>query len=131
MMVTMTQELTDESVLQANADFYQALEDGDLARMVSLWSHDGDTVCSHPGRKPLRGWAAILQSWRLIFDAGGNPQIIVTDTHVTRRGEVAWVTVTENLLSEGHAGAATALNLFEYDGEGWKLLAHHAAPLLA
>jgi ketosteroid isomerase-like protein len=121
---------TDDGVQEANAAFYHALETGDLDRMVGAWSHGDDVVCAHPGRTPLRGWHRVLQSWQLIFDAGGNPQVIVTDVQVTRRGSLAWVTATENMLSDGHAGAATALNVFEHDGQRWKMVVHHAAPVL-
>ena len=121
----------DQEILAANALFYHALETADLGQMEALWGDGDDVTCAHPGRGPLRGRRAVIESWAMIFGAGGNPQIIVTDTRVSRRGPVAWVTVTENLLSEGHAGAATAVNIFATDGDRWQIVAHHAGPIMA
>ncbi len=120
-----------DTLLAANADFYRALETADLDLMMSLWRHTGDVSCAHPGRPALRGWDDVLASWESIFSYGGNPQIIATEERVVLRGPVGWVTLTENMISDGHTGAATAVNIFEYDDDQkWRLLAHHAGPVL-
>lgn len=129
-MGPVTTEQTDEGVLAANAAFYQALEGGDLAAMDALWAEGPETVCIHPGRTPLNGWDDVHRSWAAIFSAGGNPQVIVTDERVTRRGQVAWVSATENMLSGGHTAVATAINVFEHDGQRWRMIVHHASPIL-
>ena len=61
---------------------------------------------------------------------GGNPQVIITGERLVRRQTIGWVTITENMLADGQTGAATAINVFEHDGERWRMLAHHAAPVL-
>ncbi len=126
----MTVELSDSGVSEANARFYDALERADLEQMRDIWVQTDDAVCAHPGRTPLRGWSAVWESWDAILSSGGNPQIILTEEEVTRRGSVAWVTATENMISGGHTGAATALNVFEHDGLRWRMVVHHAAPVL-
>jgi ketosteroid isomerase-like protein len=125
-----TVELSDSGVLEANARFYDALERADLEQMRDVWMQTDDAVCAHPGRTPLRGWAAVGESWDAILSSGGNPQIILTEEVVTRRGAVAWVTATENMISGGHTGAATALNVFEHDGTRWRMVVHNAGPVL-
>ncbi len=114
----------------ANARFYQALESADLVLMTAVWAHSPEASCAHPGRPPLIGWETIEASWRAIFGAGGNPQVIITEERVIRRETLGWVTVAENMISDGHAGAAVAINVFEHDGRNWRMLAHHAAPVL-
>ncbi|MEL7158197.1 MAG: nuclear transport factor 2 family protein [Actinomycetota bacterium] len=126
----MNDEHVAEQVLEANMGFYLALEQGDLQAMDELWSDDDEVLCAHPGRGPLRGWPEVRQSWAAIFANAGNPQVIVTDAVVTVRHPLAWVTVTENLLAGGHTSVATALNMFEYDGQRWRMVAHHASPLM-
>lgn len=123
-------ETSDAALSVANASFYQALETADLDLMTRLWVHSDEASCAHPGRPPLIGWEAIEASWRAIFGAGGNPQVIVTEERVVRRGSVGWITAAENMISDGHTGAAVAINVFEYDGGQWRMLAHHAAPVL-
>lgn len=123
-------EVSDAGLSTANARFYEALESADLVLMTTVWAHSDDASCAHPGRPPLIGWDAIEASWRSIFDAGGNPQVIITEERVIRRGAVGWVTVAENMISDGHTGAAVAVNVFEHDGRNWRMLVHHAAPVL-
>jgi ketosteroid isomerase-like protein len=125
-----TTELSDDGVLAANAAFYQALEGADLSAMDALWAAGDDAVCVHPGRTPLLGWDDVHRSWAAIFGAGGNPQVILTDERVTRRGPVAWVSATENMLSGGATAVATATNVFEYDGQRWRIVVHHASPIM-
>ncbi len=127
----MITELSDEGVRAANAQFYEALEQADLEKMQDIWAKGDDAVCAHPGRTPLRGWGEVWASWDAILSSGGNPQVIITEEEVTRRGPLAWVTATENMISDGHTGAASALNVFEHDGQRWYLVVHHAGPVLA
>ncbi|MEM7273592.1 MAG: nuclear transport factor 2 family protein [Actinomycetota bacterium] len=117
-------------VRAANARFYEALERADLELMADSWVHSADAVCAHPGRTPLRGWDQVWASWEAILSSGGNPQVIITEEEVTVRGTIAWVTATENMISGGNTGAATALNVFERRAEGWRMVVHHAAPVL-
>lgn len=123
-------DVSDDALSAANARFYEALESADQLSMAAVWAHSDEASCAHPGRPPLIGWEAIEASWRAIFDAGGNPQVIITEERVTRRGAVGWVTVAENMISDGHTGAAVAVNVFEHDGRRWRMLAHHAGPVL-
>ena len=123
-------EVSDAGLSAANARFYLALESADLDLMRSVWGHGDDVSCAHPGRPPLIGWSAVEASWRSIFGAGGNPQIIVTEERMVRRGVVGWVTAAENMISDGNTGAAVAINVFEHDGRTWRMVAHHAAPVL-
>ncbi len=123
--------IDDAALAAANGAFYHALETGDLELMSRLWSDSEDVSCAHPGRAPIVGTGPVRASWAAIFAAGGNPQIIATEERVIRRGTIGWVTITENLISGVHTGAASAINVFEFDGDRWRMVAHHAAPVLA
>lgn len=125
-----TEPLTDEAVSDANGRFYAALEQADLDGMHAIWDHSEAALCAHPGRTPLIGWTDVWASWEAILSSGGNPQIILTEERIDRRGSIAWVTAIENMLSGENTGAAAALNIFEHDGERWHLVVHHAAPVL-
>ncbi len=126
-----TEDITESALSQANARFYRALETADGELMSAVWSHGDEVSCAHPGRSPLMGWPAVEASWAAIFGAGGNPQIIVTEERTVRRGPIGWVTVAENMIADGHTGAAVAINVFEHDGRRWRMVAHHAGPILA
>lgn len=119
-------------LLAVNGDFYRSLESADMELMSSLWQHSDQVSCAHPGRPAIVGWDEVRVSWEAIFSFGGNPQVIATEERVVVRGPVGWVTLTENMISDGHTGAATAVNIFEYDGglARWQMVAHHAGPVV-
>lgn len=130
------------AVLAANAAYYEAFEARDLEAMSDAWEHGDRVSCTHPGWQTLRGWGAVAGSWFALFQGPQHLQFVLTGSHVEAVGDVAWVTVDENLLdSGGHApgagegdaavgGTVAALNLFVRGGDGrWRLVAHHGAPV--
>ena len=90
-------------VRAANQAFYDAHEARDLDAMRAVWDHGDDAACIHPGWPILRGWPLVEESWRRIFAGPGRNQFILTNDVVTVQGDVAWVTLDENLVD----GAAT------------------------
>ena len=127
----MSSDTSTDAVLEANGRFYAAFEARDLDAMSDLWAHDDDTVCVHPGWSPLRGWSAIGASWAALFDGPQQLQFIVTDEQVVVNGDSAWVSCDENLLTTGASGVVAALNMFRRDGDEWRMVVHHGAPVMA
>jgi len=114
-----------EAVLAANAEFYRAFEAQELDAMSELWMHDERAVCTHPGWPTLRGWASVSASWFALFTESSPLQFILTDVAVHRHGDIAWVTLDENLIAEEVGGTVAALNLFVLDDDRWRMIAHH------
>ncbi|MGE3327232.1 MAG: nuclear transport factor 2 family protein, partial [Acidimicrobiia bacterium] len=48
-----------EAVLAANRAFYEAFERRDFDAMSDAWEHSDAVVCTHPGWRPLHGWAQV------------------------------------------------------------------------
>jgi ketosteroid isomerase-like protein len=119
-----------EAVLAANQAFYDAHERRDLAAMRAVWEHDDRTVCIHPGWPILRTWPVIEESWRRIFAGPGRNQFILTDEAIAIDGDLAWVTLDENLVDSGATGTVAATNVFSRGDDGWKLVVHHGSPVL-
>lgn len=113
-----------EDLLAANAAFYTAFEAADLDAMSELWLHEDHVVCTHPGWPSLRGWAAVGASWFALFQSDAALQFILTEVTATRRGEVGWVTVDENLFDGAQAQTVAAMNLFERVDERWRMVGH-------
>ncbi len=107
--------------------FYDAFEARDLDAMSDLWEHSERVSCTHPGWSVLRGWAAVAASWMALFQGPQRLQFILTDEQVEVVGDVAWVTVDENLLGEDSGGTVTSLNMFVRTDGVWKLVAHHGS----
>lgn len=120
-----------DDVLAANQAFYDAHEARDLAAMAAVWVHDGRAVCVHPGWPILRTWPLIEQSWRQIFAGPGRNQFILTNEAVSIDGDVAWVTLDENLVQGGMTGTVAATNVFAHTDGAWKLVVHHGSPVMS
>jgi ketosteroid isomerase-like protein len=117
-----------DAVAAANRAFYEAFEARDLDAMSDLWEHGDRVSCSHPGWGVLRGWGQVAASWMALFQGPQHLQFILTDERVEVVGDVAWVTVDENLLGDDAGSTVTSLNVFVRGLAGdWKLVAHHGS----
>lgn len=116
------------AVSAANRAFYEAFEARDLDAMSDIWEHADRVSCSHPGWGVLRGWGQVAASWMALFQGPQRLQFILTDERVEVEGDVAWVTVDENLLGDDAGATVTSMNLFVQQEPGrWKLVAHHGS----
>ena len=121
----------DVAVLAANSRFYEAFSTRDLKMMSDLWRADGDTViCSHPGFPPVHGHELVMSSWKQIF-SGIDDQIRPSDVHVRllQGGASALVTCIEQIGDSG-SSKLIATNIFEKSDNGWRMVLHHAGPLM-
>jgi uncharacterized protein (TIGR02246 family) len=113
------------------AQFYEALQRGDLERLMALWADDEEIVCVHPGGSRVIGLAAIRTSFEALFASGGVPvrpeqvrrlqQLGSALHHLVERIEVA---------TEGGMQTAWVLatNFYIKTAQGWRLASHHASP---
>jgi ketosteroid isomerase-like protein len=118
-----------DDVLAANQRFYDAFERSDLDAMSDLWEHSERAVCTHPGWTSLRGWASISASFFALFQGGQSLQFILTGQQAEVVGDVAWVSLDENLLATDVGGTMAAINLFARHDGAWRLVVHHASPV--
>ena len=119
-----------EAVRTANRRFYEAFEERNLDEMSDLWERSDRSTCTHPGWATLHGWGKVAASFFALFQAPQPLQFVLTDERVEVEGDMAWVSVDENLLGGGD-GAATvaALNVFirsPADGR-WRIVCHHGS----
>ena len=124
-----------EQVEEANARFYRAFEALDLPEMDTVWAHGEYVRCVHPGWPLLVGWPVVRASWETIFKNTGEIRFTLSDVRASLHGDLAWVTCTENILTQHldriAATAVLATNLFEPDGERWRMIHHHASHIFA
>jgi len=113
------------------AAFYDALQAGDIDRLMACWSDEDEMVCIHPGGAWLVGPAAICQGFEAMF-ANGTIRIqpvkvrkldgLGSSVHsVLERIEV----LTQEGLSHVYV---MATNVYQETAQGWRLVAHHASP---
>ena len=125
-------EQSPEQVIEANLNFYFALESLDVELMEDVWLLDANACCIHPGGERLSGWDAIRETWERIFKSTTYMRVDITDVAVEMNGTVAWVTCLENITTSSggqlHRARAFATNIFTFDEDaGWALVLHHAS----
>lgn len=114
----------ERAVLAANAAFYRAFAERDVAAMDALWARTVPVACIHPGWHVLDGREAVMASWRGIL-GGVPPAITWTDAIARVAGTAAFVVCTETL----DAGELVATNVFVQEDGAWKMAHHHAGPV--
>lgn len=121
-------------VEEANSRFYRAFETLDLAQMDAVWAHTERAQCIHPGWPLIVGWGVVRSSWETIFANTTEMRFTISDSRVGGTADLAWVTCTENILSDvqGRVSVTSLLatNIFERTADGWRMLHHHASHIL-
>jgi ketosteroid isomerase-like protein len=113
------------------AEFYEALQHGDIDRLMALWSDDEEIACVHPGGPRLVGAAAIRASFDAMFANGAvaaHPEKVRRlDAHSTAVHSV--LERIRILTAEGEGVAwVVATNVYLKSAQGWRMVAHHASP---
>ncbi len=115
----------ERAVLDANQRFYDAFEASDLDAMSDVWSHQAGIACTHPGWGTLHGWAEISSSWFALFQQPSPLQFILTNAAARVVGDLAWVTLDENLIGDGEGQTMAAVNVFQRVEQRWLMVCHH------
>jgi ketosteroid isomerase-like protein len=118
-----------EEVLGVNQRFYDAHEQRDMDAMSEVWDHNDEVICVHPGWPILRTWLLVEDSWQRILSGPGRNQFILTNISVHGSGDVAWVTLDENLVQGAATGTIAATNVFVRREGRWPMVVHHGSPV--
>ena len=116
---------------EVEAQFYEALQLGDIGKLMAVWADDDEVVCVHPGGPRLIGPAAIRASFEAIFANGAIP-VQPEKVHRLQTLGCAVHHLIERVAVNGEAGPGTAwvmaTNVYLKTALGWRLVAHHASP---
>lgn len=128
---------TIQAALAGSADdieaaFYEALQSGDIEKLMACWADEDDIACIHPGGPRVVGAGAIRAAFDQMFAHGGTiqakpEQVRRVDSltsavhHVLERVEI--------LTDEGPVAAyVLATNVYQKTAQGWRMVVHHASP---
>lgn len=117
----------ENDVLSANAAFYRAFADRDVEAMNRVWSASEAVVCVHPGWQALHGRDEVMESWAAILANPLAPRVSIADIVVRIGADMSFVLCTEQLPGADMA----ATNVFVLEGGEWRLLHHHAGPIVS
>ncbi len=113
------------------AQFYEALQQGNLARLMAIWADDDEIVCVHPGGPRVVGPAAISATFEAIFASNPIP-LVPEQVHRLHSVSCAVHHLVERIsvrTDEGEQVAfVLATNVYLKTAQGWRMVAHHASP---
>ena len=116
------------------AAFYDALQHGDIARLMACWTEEDDIVCIHPGGPRLLGHAAVRAAFEAMF-ANGSVQVFPEKVRRLDAGTCRVHSVLERVAIVGNDGPqhawVMATNVYVKTAQGWRMVAHHASPGMA
>jgi ketosteroid isomerase-like protein len=125
-----------QAVLLASPDdveqqFYDALREADLDKLMAVWSDDDEIVCIHPGGPRLVGTAAVRAAFEAVFANG--PVLVLPDkvrrVHALSAAVHSVVERVHLATPEGErTGWVMATNVYLKTTHGWRMVAHHASP---
>jgi ketosteroid isomerase-like protein len=119
------------SVDDVEAQFYEALQRGDLEQLMSVWSDDDEVACVHPGGPRIVGHGAVRASFDAIF-AGGPIPVRLQQVRRVEHAGCAVHHVLERVELPAAQGPQTAWvlasNVYLKTTQGWRLVLHHASP---
>ena len=113
------------------AQFYEALREADIDKLMALWADDDEVFCVHPGGPRVVGPRAIRVTFEAMFANGrihAHPER-VRRLHTLDSAVHNLVERIELLTPEGQrTGYVVATNVYLKTAQGWRMVAHHASP---
>lgn len=119
------------SVDLVESAFYEAMQAGDIDKLMACWADEEDIVCVHPGGGRLLGAGAIRAAFEALF---ANGSIAVHPTHIHKVESLtsavhSVIERIEVLTNEGPRQAQVMVtNVYHRTAQGWRMVAHHASP---
>lgn len=113
------------------AAFYEALQKGDIDKLMACWADEDEIVCVHPGGPRVVGSAAIRAAFDAMFANGS-----IQATPQRSRKIISLASAVHNVLEhiqvmteDGPREAyVIATNVYHKTPQGWRMVAHHASP---
>jgi ketosteroid isomerase-like protein len=121
--------MSKDEVKKAHRALYKAFESLRLDEMERVWAHDGSVTCIHPGWPIAEGWAAVRETWAVIFENTDHMKFRLTDEKIEIVGDLAWVVCIEHVRSGDSGGLVLATNILRRGESGWKIVHHHGSPV--
>jgi ketosteroid isomerase-like protein len=111
--------------------FYEALQQADIDKLMAVWSDEDEVVCVHPGGPRVVGHRAIRAAFEAIFGNGAIPvrpekakRVVSTTSAVHNVLERVDITTAEGPKTAW----VIATNVYLKTSQGWRMVAHHASP---
>lgn len=121
----------DGDAEEVEAAFYDALQNGDIEKLMACWADEDEIVCIHPGGPRVIGPVAIRATFEAMF-ANGSVRAWPQQCRKVQALASAVHNVLERVEVLGTGGPTQAwviaTNVYHKTAQGWRMVAHHASP---
>ena len=124
-------------VRKSQSQFYEAFSSGDYEAMSTVWSDMSHVRCVHPGMESIEGRDDVLASWKQIFESalppteGGVPTIKFEIEPAKTQINISGLTAICSCIEKTKGGGELeALNIYQRENGCWKMILHHASPIM-
>lgn len=112
--------------------FYDALDEGDLERLLSVWADSDDISCLLPMCPLIQGREGVREVFSQMFSRGNGVELTVTHLGWIQTDDMA-VHLVEQVVQGEPPGAPPptpfyGTNIYRKDDRGWSLIVHQNAP---
>ena len=120
-----------DSPMEAEAFFYQALEQRDLDEIMVAWAKDDEIVCIHPMGPALEGQTSVRDAWGVICDSGQELTFEIDSIRYSETSDLAVHILQEHIAMAGDPPKLASMlvtNVYRQTESGWRMILHHASP---
>ena len=120
-----------ETPTDAEDAYYDAIEEANLEKMMSVWEDSPESACLLPMRPLQQGTGAIRELWQPMLDPKMRLNITVNHLQWIEQGNIA-IHLLEELVTLAETAERQppiyAINIYRRGDDGWHLLTHVNSP---
>ena len=117
---------------EAEDAFYDALDEGDLNQLLSVWAESDDIFCLLPMHPIIRTREGVRDLFTHVFSQGRGVSLAITHLSWIETDEMAIHQVEEAILAPPSDRPSPppvyGTNIYRKDESGWRLIIHQNAP---
>ena len=117
---------------QAEDAFYDALDEGDADKLLSVWADSDDISCLLPMQPIVQGHEAVAELFTKVLSGGRGVSLIIQHLGWIETDDIAIHHVEETVLTPESATQQQAplygINIYRKLAESWRLIVHMNSP---
>lgn len=117
---------------EAEDAFYDALDEGDLKQLLSVWAESDDICCLLPMHPMIQGRQGVADVFTHLFSQGRGVSLAITHLGWIETDEFA-IHQVEQTIQDPPSDTPPpppfyGTNIYRKDNTGWRLIVHQNAP---
>ena len=117
---------------EAEDAFYDALDEGNLSQLLSVWAESDDLCCLLPMHPMVQGRQGVTDVFTHLFSQGHGVSLAIVHLGWIQTDDTA-IHLVEETVQDPTSDAPTpppfyGTNIYRKDQTGWRLIVHQNAP---